>query len=128
MEQETLTGKVALVTGGSRGIGAAISRKLAALGAGVAINFRSGNEAAREVADEIRRSGGIAEIFAADVTDPAAVKSMVALVAKTFGRIDIVVNNPAADLTPALSANRPPELPSHSNLPNLLPPDTTNTG
>jgi 3-oxoacyl-[acyl-carrier protein] reductase len=96
MEQETLTGKVALVTGGSRGIGAAISRKLATLGARVAINFRSGAGAAQEVAEQIRRGGGVAEIFAGDVADPIAVKSMVAAVAKTFGRIDIVVNNAGA--------------------------------
>lgn len=88
-----LTGKVALVTGGSRGIGAGISRKLAALGAWVAINFRSGENMARELADDIRRHGGQAEIFAADVVDPSAVKAMVTEVVKAFGRIDIVVNN-----------------------------------
>jgi 3-oxoacyl-[acyl-carrier protein] reductase len=58
MEKDTLTGKVELVTGGSRGIGAAISARLAALGARVAINYRSGTGAAQE---EIRRHGGIAE-------------------------------------------------------------------
>jgi 3-oxoacyl-[acyl-carrier protein] reductase len=93
MEGKILTGKVALVTGGSRGIGAAISAKLAALGAHVAINFRSDAESARQVAEEIRRGGGSAQIFAADVADPAAVKAMVAAVAEAFGRIDIVVNN-----------------------------------
>src|SRR5216683_757771 len=96
MEQETLTGKVALVTGGSRGIGAAISGKLATLGARVAINFRSGAGATQEVAEQIRRGGGVAEIFAGDVADPVAVKSMVTAVARTFGRIDIVVNNAGA--------------------------------
>lgn len=96
MEKGTLNGKVALVTGGSRGIGAAISARLAALGAGVAINYRSGTGAAQEVAEEIRRHGGIAEIFAGDVSDPGAVKSMVAAVVRTFGRIDIVVNNAGA--------------------------------
>ena len=96
MEGPDLAGKVALVTGGSRGIGAAISTRLAALGARVAINFRSGEDAAREVADEIRRGGGTAEIFAGDVGDPSAVRSMVSAVVKAFGRIDIVVNNAGA--------------------------------
>jgi 3-oxoacyl-[acyl-carrier protein] reductase len=70
---------------GSRGIGAAISTKLAAPGASVAINFRNGEAAAREVADEIRRSGGNAEIFAGDVADPSAVKSMVSAVSRRAG-------------------------------------------
>ena len=96
MENETLTGKVALVTGGSRGIGAAIAMKLAALGARAAINYRSGTSAAQEVAAEIRRRGGIAEIFAGDVAEPGAVKSMVAAVVRAFGHIDIVVNNAGA--------------------------------
>ena len=96
MEGPNLTDKVALVTGGSRRIGAAISRKLAALSARVAINFRSGESAAREVAEQIRRGGGSAEVFAADVADPAAVKSMVSAMVKAFGQIDIVVNNAGA--------------------------------
>jgi NAD(P)-dependent dehydrogenase (short-subunit alcohol dehydrogenase family) len=78
MEGKILIGKVALATGGSRGIGAAISGKLAALGAQVAINFRSDAESARRVANEIQRGGGSAQIFAGDVADPAAVKAMVA--------------------------------------------------
>jgi 3-oxoacyl-[acyl-carrier protein] reductase len=93
MVPEALHEKVALVTGGSRGIGAAIAKRLASLGAQVAINFRSDERAAREVADAIRRTGGTAEIFAGDVADPAAVKSMVAALIRAFGRIDVLVNN-----------------------------------
>jgi 3-oxoacyl-[acyl-carrier protein] reductase len=93
MGPETLEDKVALVTGGSRGIGAAIAKRLASLGARVAINFHSNERAAREVADEIRRAGGTAEIFTGDVADPTAVRSMVAAVVQAFGRIDILVNN-----------------------------------
>ncbi len=85
--------KIALVTGASRGIGAGIAKKLASLGAQVAINYRANEQAARATVEEIRKQGGIAELFAADVADAAAVRAMVAAVAERFGRIDILVNN-----------------------------------
>jgi 3-oxoacyl-[acyl-carrier protein] reductase len=84
----SLEGKVALVTGGSRGIGAAISRELGSAGARVAVNYRSGKEAAEEVASEV---GGIA--LAANVGDPAEAKDLLERVESELGEIDILVNN-----------------------------------
>jgi 3-oxoacyl-[acyl-carrier protein] reductase len=84
----SLEGKVALVTGGSRGIGAAISRELASAGARVAVNYRSGKDAAEEIASEI---GGIA--FAANVGDTAEAKDLVERVESALGDVDVLVNN-----------------------------------
>jgi 3-oxoacyl-[acyl-carrier protein] reductase len=84
----SLDGKVALVTGGSRGIGAAISRELARAGAKVAVNYRAGEEAADEVAGEI---GGLA--IQADVSNPEEVKALIERVEGELGDIDAVVNN-----------------------------------
>jgi 3-oxoacyl-[acyl-carrier protein] reductase len=84
----SLEGKVALVTGGSRGIGAAISRELAAAGARVAVNYRSGKEAAEEIASEI---GGVA--VAANVGDPEEAKGLVERVESELGDVDVLVNN-----------------------------------
>ncbi len=83
-----LDGKVALVTGGSRGIGAAISRELARAGARVAVNYRSGSEAAEALAGEL---GGIA--VAADVADGGQVGALVDTVERDLGEIDFLVNN-----------------------------------
>jgi 3-oxoacyl-[acyl-carrier protein] reductase len=79
---------VALVTGGSRGIGAAISRELARAGAKVAVNCRSGTEAAEQVASEI---GGIA--VQADVSDPDEAQALIERVEEELGDIDALVNN-----------------------------------
>ena len=84
----SLEGKVALVTGGSRGIGAAISRELGSAGARVAVNYRSGKEAAEEVASEV---GGIA--LAANVGDPAEAKDLIERVESELGEVDVLVNN-----------------------------------
>ena len=84
----SLDGKVALVTGGSRGIGAAISRELAKAGARVALNYRAGREAADEVAGEI---GGLA--VQADVSNAEEVQALIGRVEGELGDIDALVNN-----------------------------------
>ena len=90
---KAFTGKVALVTGGSRGIGAAIARRLAREGANVAIGYKSRRDAAEAVIADISRLGAEGEAFAADVSRADEVKGMVAAAVSRFGRIDIVVNN-----------------------------------
>ena len=88
-----LTGKVALVTGASRGIGAAIATRLAADGASVAITYSKGAQDAARVVETIEAAGGTAVAIQADATDPAAVRSAVDGVVATYGRLDILVNN-----------------------------------
>lgn len=88
-----LDGKVALVTGASRGIGRAIAIKLAAEGAKVAINYAGNTAKAEEVKAEIEAAGGEAMLVQADVADSTAVDAMVAAVTEQFGTIDILVNN-----------------------------------
>ncbi len=84
----SLDGKVALVTGGSRGIGAAISRELGRAGARVAVNYRSGREAAEAIATEV---GGIA--VGANVGDPGEAQALVEQVESELGDVDVLVNN-----------------------------------
>src|SRR5690349_12136169 len=88
-----LTEKVALVTGGSRGIGAAIAKRLAADGARVAITYAKDASAASSVVKAIERDGGRAIAIQADAADVEAVKAAVEKAVATFGRLDVLVNN-----------------------------------
>lgn len=88
-----LTHRVALVTGGSRGIGRAIALALAEAGADVAVNYRERADDARAVADAIRAAGRRAMTVAADVSDAAAVAGMMTAIAGTLGPADVLVNN-----------------------------------
>lgn len=90
-----LAGKVALVTGGARNIGRAISQALAAGGAAVVVNANSSREDAERTVAMIRSAGGRAALHFADVTDAAAVGAMVQAAAGQFGRLDLLVNNAA---------------------------------
>jgi 3-oxoacyl-[acyl-carrier protein] reductase len=88
-----ITDKLAMVTGGSRGIGSAIAIALAQAGADVIVNYKEHRAAAEEVVAEIRKSGRRAEAIAADVSSPEQVAAMFAMIAKNLGDVSILVNN-----------------------------------
>ncbi len=93
MSGSDLSGKVALVTGASRGLGAAIARSLGSRGARVAVNTFGSPEKAEIVAEEIRRAKGLAEVFRADVRDEGEVRAMVGAIGAKLGPVDILVCN-----------------------------------
>src|SRR5208283_945554 len=88
-----LTGKVTIVTGASKGIGAAVARALAAEGAAVAVNYSAGKEGADRVVADIVGHGGKAVAIQADVSKTADIKRLFEETGKAFGAIDVLVNN-----------------------------------
>jgi 3-oxoacyl-[acyl-carrier protein] reductase len=99
MTTRTLQGRTALVTGGSRGIGAAISKALARAGATVAINYRERSDDANRLVDIIARADGRAIAISADVSQTSAVTNMVERVKSELGPIDILINNAGIAIT-----------------------------
>ena len=90
---KNLSNKIAVVTGGSRGIGAAITRKLAEEGANVVFTYQHSAEKAEALAAEIKNNGGTAVPMAADSSNPADLKKVIENTVKEFGKVDILVNN-----------------------------------
>ena len=86
-------GRVAVVTGGTRGIGRTIAMRLAAEGANVAVSYRSNDEAAEETAASVRAEGVKCEVFKGDVASPEDVQALFKGVSDVFGRMDILINN-----------------------------------
>ena len=97
-----LAGRVALVTGGGRDVGAAFSQALAEEGAAMAVNYHHSRDQADAVVAQIRKAGGKARAYQADIANYEAVKSMVASVKADFGGLDILVNNAGLVLRQAI--------------------------
>jgi len=93
IQEKNLQGKVALVTGASKGIGAAIARELAARGAAVAVNYSGSKAAAEKLVAEITGQGGKAIAVQANVSEPASIQPLIDTVATQLGPIDVLVNN-----------------------------------
>jgi 3-oxoacyl-[acyl-carrier protein] reductase len=110
MMPKNLEGKIALVTGGSRGIGAATARRLATDGAKVALTYTKGADAATSVVKTIERTGGQAIAIEADATDADAVKAAIERAVATFGGLDILVNNAGTAIPKKFEEATPEEL------------------
>ena len=125
-----LDGKVALVTGASRGIGRAIAIRLASEGAKVAINFAGNQKAAEEVKGEIEKNGGEAILVKANVADSAAVDEMFAKVIEAFGTLDILVNNAGITRDGLLIRMKDEDFDAviDTNLKGVLPREGTQSG
>src|ERR1043165_1711753 len=116
---QKLAGKVAIVTGASKGIGAAIATHLAAAGAAVAVNYSSSKDGADRVVAEIQRRGGKAVAIKASIADRADVQRLFAESKKAFGRLDILVNNAGIYEFQPLQEINEEHFHKHSNL-NVL--------
>jgi 3-oxoacyl-[acyl-carrier protein] reductase len=93
MDMKRLTGKVAVVTGASKGIGAAIAKQLAADGAQVVVNYATSREGANEVVKEIKNAGGDAIAVGASIPKEADIEKLFDEARKAYGKVDILVNN-----------------------------------
>lgn len=93
MSTNKLSGKVAVVTGASKGIGASIARQLAAEGASVVVNYASSRKGADQVVSDIAKNGGRAVAVQADVSKKADIERLFAETKKAFGKVDVLVNN-----------------------------------
>jgi 3-oxoacyl-[acyl-carrier protein] reductase len=106
--EDRLAGKAALITGGSRGIGAEIARRLAAEGADIAFTYHTGQDEAQAVSEQVGRLGRAARAIQADLAEPAAAAAVVGAAAAEFGKLDILVNNAGITYWAPLAAT-PPE-------------------
>src|SRR5215472_16777243 len=111
-----LEGQVAVVTGASKGIGAAIAEHLAAAGAAVVVNYASSKAGAESVVNRIRQAGGKAVAVQADVSKPEDVRRLFAETEKAFGRLDVLVNNAGIYEFAPLEAITPEHFHRHYNL------------
>src|SRR6202048_5400442 len=100
-------GRGALATGGGRDVAAGISKELAAAGAPVAVNYHSSKDEAEAVVEQIKKAGGEAKAYQADIADLEAVRGMVASVKSDFGGLDILVNNAGLVLRKRFSETTP---------------------
>lgn len=111
--------KVALITGGSRGIGAATACELSALGFTVAVNYVKNSQAAQDVLDEITSKGGFGKIYQADISDPMQIDRMFSLVEKELGHVSVLVNNAGVSHIGLLQDMTDEEVKKHTEI-NLL--------
>jgi 3-oxoacyl-[acyl-carrier protein] reductase len=112
----TLSEKVVLVTGASRGIGAAIAKELAKAGAKVIVNYAGGKDAAEETVNSIKQQGGDAIALQADVSKPADVKALFANGISQYGRIDVLVNNAGVMITKPIKDTTDEDFDRHFNI------------